>query len=264
MSASRHYIWAIHAVEQWSSRPAPVRERIKSVLSRVEARALAQAGVDPARAGRRLTGDGAVLALPGDVRQEAITTRYVDAVREGIEDHDAECEAAETIRLRLALHGGPAGPDEWTGPGVASVSQLVDAPALHRVLAAATGSALALIVSDDWYRSTVTQGYASGEGYRPVRLATGESPGHAWIRVPGRSEPPGLVPGDLPQRGGRSAADGQAAAAAGPPAWTGSTITNSGTIGGVGDFRGAHVEGDVSFGNNYYGAAGPRQNGGAR
>jgi hypothetical protein len=264
VSASRHYIWAIHAVEEWSSRPVVARERIKQVLRRVEARALAQAGIDPARASGQPTGNGAVLALPGDVRKEAIAIRYLEALREGIEDHDAECGAAETIRLRLALHAGAAGPDEWTGPGIASAARLLDAPVLHRVLAAATGSALVLIVSDDWYRATVTEGYAAAEGYRPVRLEASESAGHAWIRVPGRSEPPGLTPGDHPQRGDRSPGVGQAAPAADHPAWSGSTISNSGRIGGIGDFRGAHVEGDVSFGNNYYGADGPRRDGGAR
>jgi len=262
VSASRHYIWAIHDIEDWSSRPAVVQARIQQALRRIEARALAQAGVDPTRVGRQPTGDGAVLAVPGDIPKELITTKYVDALCEGVEEHDAECPAAETIRLRLALHAGesPAGQGEWAGPGIVAASRLVDAPVLRRVMAAATGSALVLIVSDDWYRAVIREGYASGAGYQQVWVEAKKFADFAWVRVPGRTQPPGLLPEDhrKPQPDETSAGAGRAGGTSHPAPDSGSGISNSGTYG---DFRGSTFHGGFSFGNNYYGASDPGQGG---
>ena len=266
MSASRYYIWAIHDVEDWSSRPAVVQARIQQVLRGVEARALARAEVDPARVGRQPTGDGAVLAIPGDVPKELITTKFVDALGEGIEEHDADCPAAEVIRLRLALHAGesPAGQSEWAGPGVVDASRLLDSAVLRRVLAAATGSALALIVSGDWYRAVIGEGYAPSGGYQKVWVEAKKFADFAWVRVPGQTQPPGLLPEDYPRRDGRPpGAGGEGGAPGQQPPGPGMSISNSGSIGGVADFRGATVHDGVSFGNNYYGPDGPRP-GGAR
>jgi hypothetical protein len=266
VSASRHYIWAIHDVEDWSSRPAVLQARIQQALRRIEASALGQAGVDPTRVGRQSTGDGAVLAIPGDVPKELITTKYVDALREGVEEYDAECPAAETIRLRLALHAGesPAGQGEWAGPGIVTASRLVDAPVLRRVLAAATGSALALIVSDDWYRAVIREGYASDEGYQEVWVKAKKFANSAWVRVPGRTQPPGLLAEDhrKPQRDEMSPRAGQEDLGAGDRAPNSDvSIINSGNYA---DFRRATVHGGVSFGNNYYGPSEPGQPGNPR
>jgi hypothetical protein len=264
VSASRYYIWAIHDIEDWSSRPAVIQTRIQQALRRLEARALAHVGLDPARVGRQSTGDGAVLALPGDFPKEVITTKYVDALCEGIEEYDAECGPGETIRLRLALHAGesPAGDDEWAGPGVVTASRLVDSAILRRVLAAAKGSALALVLSDEWYRAVIKEGYAPAEGYQEVWIEAKRFADWAWVRVPGRTQPPGLLPGDRrPRPGAEGPGPGAASQQA---AGAGASISNYGTIGAFGDFRGATVHGDVGFGNNYHGQHGPGQDGNPR
>ena len=268
MPVSRYYIWAIHDVEDWSGRPAVIQARIQEVLRRVEERALAQAGVDPACVGRQSTGDGAILAIPGDFPKELITTSYVDALREGVEEHDERCLATETIRLRLVLHAGesPTGQDEWAGPGVVIASRLLDAPVLRRVLAAATGSALALIVSDDWYRAVIKEGYAPAQGYQEVWVEAKKFAGCAWVRVPGRTWPPGLLPEDDPERhrGDRSSGTGDVDPAAGSLApGAGMSISHVGSTGPVTDLRYAKVEGGVAIGNNYYGPADSRNHDGS-
>jgi hypothetical protein len=264
MPVSRYYIWAIHDVEDWSSRPAVIQARIQEVLRRVEVRALAQAGVDPACVGRQSTGDGAVLAIPGDVPKELITTKYVDALCEGVEEHDEGCLAAETIRLRLVLHAGesPAGQDEWSGPGIVVASRLLDAAVLRRVLAAAIGSAVALIVSDDWYRAVIKEGYAPDQGYQEVWVKAKKFAGSAWVRVPGRTRPPGLLPEDEPDRhrGDRSPGNGDVKPAAGSQApGPGMSVSDI-------NLKRVRIKGDVAIGNNYnyYGAADPENRGGSR
>ena len=186
----------------------------------------------------------------------------MDALCEGIEEHDAECGAAETIRLRLVLHAGesPGGQDEWAGPGVVTASRLLDAAVLRRVLAAATGNPLALIVSDDWYRTVLKEGYASTRGYQEVWVEGKKFADCAWVRVPGCTRPPGLLPEDDPEphRGGRSLGAGGGSTADHRAPNSGASISSSGSIGAVGDLRGATVNGDVAFGNNYYRADGAR------
>lgn len=258
MPSSRYYIWAVHDIEDWSSRPVVIRTRIQQALRRLEAHALAQAGLDPVRAGRQSTEYRAVLALPGDFPKELITTKYVDALCEGIEEYDAECDPGETIRLRLALHVGESlAGGELAGPGVVTATRLVDAAVLRRVLATAKGSALALVVSGDWYRAVIKEGYAPAEGYRDVWIEAEQFADWAWVRVPGRTQPPGLLPEDRCLRSGPDGPGTASRSATG----AGAGISNYGTIGALGDFRGATIQGDVGFGNNYYGTASPGQDG---
>jgi hypothetical protein len=64
------------------SRFAVNAANIQHALRRIETQALKQAGIDLLRVGRQPAGDGAVLALPGDVSNQLITTRFVEALRE--------------------------------------------------------------------------------------------------------------------------------------------------------------------------------------
>lgn len=264
-----YYIWAVHGVEDWNTRPAVTQTKIGQALRQVEAQALARVGLDPARVSQRPAGDGAVLVLPGDFPKGLVTTKYVDALCEGIEEYDAESGPGETIRLRLALHAGesPAG-DEWASPGAATATRLANAAVLRRVLAAAKGSALALAVSRTWYRAVIHGGYAPAEGYQEVRIEAPQSADWAWVRVPGRTQPPGLLPEDRrPSSRPDSAGDGEASS---PATGAETSVSNYGTVGALGDFRGATIHGDVGFGNNYYGATRadqdrrPREEGGLR
>jgi hypothetical protein len=77
--------------------------------------------------------------MPGDVAKELITARFVEALREAVLEHDADCEPEESIRIRLSLHAGDAieGEGEWAGRPVIAVCRLVDSALIKRVLAAA-------------------------------------------------------------------------------------------------------------------------------
>jgi len=199
---SRYYAWAVLDVEDWSSRPAVNGARIQRALSQLVTESLASADIDPARVVRQPRGDGAILALPGDIAKEVITAEFVEALRGAVSEYDANCDPADLIRLRLALHAGEgiAGEGEWAGQPVITACRLVDSPVLKRVLAASTGYSLAVIVSADWYNAVVREGYVSADGYREVRAEVKSFADFAWIKVPGRSSPPGLLPEDDPGR----------------------------------------------------------------
>jgi hypothetical protein len=197
---SRYYVWAVLDVEGWSGRPAVNAANIQDALRRMERRALAAAGIDEARVKRQARGDGAILALPGDVAKEVITAQFVEAFREAVVEHDADCDPQEQIRIRLSLHAGDVieGDGEWAGQPVIAACRLVDSAVLRRVLAASVPSPLALIVSGDWYDAVVKEGHISGQGYREVWVKEKTFASRAWIKVPGRSSPLGLQPGDEP------------------------------------------------------------------
>ena len=203
MKRSRYYAWAALDVENWSGRPAVNEANIQNALRGLEKRALAGAGIDLARvSGRQSRGDGAILALPGDVAKELITAQFVEALRESLLEHDADCDPADSIRMRLSLHAGDVleGEGEWAGQPVIAVSRLVDSAVIKRVLAAAAPSPLALIVSGAWYDAVVREGHVSDQGYREVRFCEKTFIGSAWVKVPGRTCPPGLLHEDDPRQ----------------------------------------------------------------
>jgi hypothetical protein len=195
---SRYYAWAVLDVEDWSSRPAVSGARIQRALSQLVTQSLASADIDPARVARQPRGDGAVLALPGDIAKEVITAEFVEALREAVSEYDLNCAPADLIRLRLALHAGEglAGDGEWAGRPVITACRLVDSPVLKRVLAASIGYSLAVIVSSDWYNAVVREGYVAADGYREVWAEVKSFADFAWVKVPGCSSPPGLLPED--------------------------------------------------------------------
>lgn len=253
MPSSRYYSWAVLDVEDWSSRPAVTGSRIQEALRLIEERALRSLNLGWADVGRQPRGDGAVLALPGDIPKEAIATRFVEALREAVLDHDMSSEPEDSFRIRLALNAGEAldGDGEWAGQPVILACRLVDSSVLRRVLAASTGNPLALIVSAQWYDAVIREGYASAEGYREVFVKTKTFSGSAWVKVPGRSRPAGLLPEDDPvAQQTAPASDPAAAAAAG-----GYHTDNSGNQGLI--VQGGPVSGGVNIGNTYNGGASP-------
>jgi hypothetical protein len=255
---SRYYSIAVLDVEDWSSRPAVSAAKIQGALKRIEAQGLAGAGIDPARVGRQPRGDGAILTLPGDVAKELITAQFVEALREAVLEHDADCAPGESIRIRLSLHAGDVidGEGEWAGQPVIVASRLVDSAVIKRVLAASTASPLALIVSSDWYDAVIKEGHVSAEGYRKVWVEEKTFVGVAWVKVPGRTRPAGLLPDDDPGRH----RDGARPPYGPRPGETRAYVDNS--VNYENTVRASNIEGDVVFGNKYVDA--PPAGGGER
>jgi len=171
-------------------------------------------------------------------------------------EHDANCDPAESIRIRLSLHAGDVieGEGEWAGQPVIAACRLVNSAVIRRVLAAAAPSPLALIVSDDWYAAVVKEGYASGQGYQQVWVQEKTFGSLAWVKGPGRTSPPGLRPEDDPGR--RHQPPAPQSPAEQVPARK--YVVKHGNL--ISD---STFEGDVVFGNKY-GNSDPTSRGGAR
>ena len=226
----------------------------------MEDQALASARIDRALVKRQARGDGAILTLPADVAKELITSQFVEALREAVEAHDAECDPQESIRIRLALHAGDVieGDGEWAGQAVIAASRLVDSAVIKRVLAASVPSPLALIVSSDWYDAVVKEGHVSAQGYREVWVEEKTFASRAWVKVPGRTQPPGLRSEDDPGQHRDSPPRPPRAAGPGPAAGYPAVVNNNECM-----LNNATIQGDFVMGNKILGGD-PRSSGGGR
>lgn len=262
-TSSRYYSWAVIDIEDWSSRSASRGSRIQKAMRGIEAKALQRLGIEWKDVGRQPRGDGAVLALPGDIPKERIATEFVEAISDAVLEHDADCAPEESIRLRISLNAGDAldGDGEWAGQSLIIACRLVDTPVIRRVLKASAGYPLALIVSAQWYDAVIREGYAPGDGYREVWVTVKNYSSSAWVAVPGRRQPLGLLPEDDPDphrvqdRHVSGGTAGQETGAAAGHLAGGFATDNSGNRGVI--IQGT-VNGDIPIGNNYYGGTDPR------
>lgn len=200
MPDSRYYSWVVTDVENWSSRSAVSGARIQAALRKIEQRALESLDLEATEVGRQPRGDGSILALPGGIPKERIAIRFVEALHEAVLDHATRCDPDDSIRLRLCLNSGDVldGDGEWAGQPVILACRLVESQVIRRVLAASIGNPLALILPAQWYHAVIGEGYAPGDGYQEVWAETKTFSDFAWVRVPGRTRPAGLLPEDDP------------------------------------------------------------------
>ncbi|MFI5694832.1 hypothetical protein ACIA58_23455 [Kribbella sp. NPDC051586] len=193
---------------------------------------------------RTSRGDGAVLGFDAAVPKELITTRFVDRLLEGLREHNSS-EPESAMRLRLSMHGGDvlAGPDRWAGDAIVLACDLVDSQLLRNVLAAAREASVAVLISEDWYDAVIAAGHAPDDGYRRVTVSEPKCRTTAWVRVPERSQPPGLEATDF-------AADKQPTRLRKPHDTEHAASARSILVHGTA-FIGSHIHGDVVLGNKY-------------
>lgn len=243
---SRYYALLVVDIENWGGRPAVVQVRLQAALRGILRDAIAVSSVSAHDVRTTSRGDGAIVAIPAVVPKEVVTARLVRAIDEKVRGYDVSADAGAEMRLRVALHAGDIhdGGDEWAGEAVVTACRLVDSELLHRVLAAAGRSVLALIVSDVWYRSVVGGGWVPPAGFERVWPVVKNYDGPAWVRVPAYDDPPGLRPVD------RSVPAGAAAASSGGAA-TGDVVQGQ-RIAVRGDFvLGDKIHGDRVSGDKF-------------
>jgi hypothetical protein len=249
---SHYYVWAVLDVENWSSRPEVTGAKVQRALQDIQYQALTRAAIDPSTVQRQRAGDGGTLRIPGDVAKERVTTQFVSALLEILNEYNLNCGGGEEIRIRLALNAGDAvdGEGEWSSRALTVAHRLVNAAVVRRVLAAALGNPLVVVASGNWYDAVIKEGHAPKDGWQQIWVVEGTFADIAWVKVPGRTRPPGLGSQDDPSR---HRLDGQ-------PSTLGSqdgTSTNAGdgevdnsvTHGNRYTFR--DVLGDVVFGDKY-------------
>lgn len=186
-----------------------------------------------------VTGASAELALPGQLPLRQVAVGFIEALHDAVRRHNADCDPAAALRLRMALAAQDA--PEGVGEKARVVRDLVGAPVIRRV-AAQAGRPLAVIASADWYDSIIRPGHGPADGYQQVQVTAGDYHGLAWVSVPGQTRPHGLTPADITQaRPGKAQAQ-----AAKPP---GRNVVQGGSHGIV--IQADVINDGVHIGNRY-------------
>jgi class 3 adenylate cyclase len=133
-------------------------------------------------------GDGALVVIPPEVACKGIIDPLPERLRGLIRRHNhVSCQAAE-IQLRAAAHIGPVEHDThgFVGSDINLLFRMLEARPLRHALAG-SGAELALIVSDDVYRSLVCRcpSLISPEAFQRVRFQAKHTRARAWIYLPG-------------------------------------------------------------------------------
>ena len=133
-------------------------------------------------------GDGALIVIPPDVACKGIIDPLPERLRGLIRRHNhVSCQAAG-IQLRAAAHIGPVEHDGhgFVGTDINLLFRMLEARPLRQALAGSSAE-LALIVSDDVYRSLVCRcpSLVSPEVFQQVRFQVKHTRARAWIYRPG-------------------------------------------------------------------------------
>jgi class 3 adenylate cyclase len=145
-------------------------------------------GIPWARCFHEDRGDGVLVVVPPDLAAKGIIDPLPELLRSLIRRHNhVSCQAAG-IQLRAAVHIGPVEHDGhgFVGSDINLLCRMLEARPLKHALAG-SGAALALMVSEDVYRSLVCRrpSLISPEAFRRVRFQVKETRGRAWIYLPG-------------------------------------------------------------------------------
>ncbi|MET8574258.1 hypothetical protein [Streptomyces sp. NPDC005012] len=206
-----HWILVLD-VENFSSRRDPVQERVRAAMYRALDGACERARLPRASRTTEDRGDGALVVVTPDVSPLLLVGPLMRELNEELVQHAEQTNEEHALRLRVALHQGPTGRDEygWSGDAVNTAFRLVDAPPLREVLSAATASRMVFAVSDGLYRDVVRHAHRSVDpaSFLPFEFtAKHDQPLKGWVTAPGYPAPPGLpaagarVPSGRPRGG---------------------------------------------------------------
>jgi class 3 adenylate cyclase len=173
-----------------SHRDDEIRLYLHEELYELLQKAFDGSGIPWARCFHEDRGDGALIVVPPEIACKGIIDPLPERLRSLIRRHNhVSCQAAG-IQLRAAVHIGPVEHDGhgFVGSDINLLFRMLEARPLKRALAG-SGAELALMVSEDVYRSLVCRcpSLVSPDAFQPVRFQVKRTRGRAWIYLPGIS-----------------------------------------------------------------------------
>jgi class 3 adenylate cyclase len=165
-----------------------IRLYLHAELYEVLEKAFDGSGIPWARCFHEDRGDGALIVVPPGVACKGIIDPLPERLRALIRRHNhVSCQAAR-IQLRAAAHIGPVEHDGhgFVGSDINLLFRMLESRPLKRTLDD-PGADLALIVSDDVYRSLVCRfpSLVSPDAFWRVRFQVKHTRAGAWIYLPG-------------------------------------------------------------------------------
>jgi class 3 adenylate cyclase len=185
-------------IEQSTSRPDPVKAELRRTVYEMSDQALRSAGIHRRHRDRFADRGDGLLALIRPVDQASkpvLLSRAVPALSQLLSDYNTSLSRADRphhqLRVRVVVHAGEVHYDRngCFGEALDIAFRLLDAPSVKKALRAAADS-LALVISDDIYRTIVRHSYEGidPQTFRPlvrVRVADHRYPG--WVYTPGKA-----------------------------------------------------------------------------
>ncbi|WP_217553193.1 hypothetical protein [Streptomyces sp. GbtcB6] len=204
---------------------AVTQGEFQEAITRLLHEAAEAARLDRSRWMTQEGGDSLFVVLPEGASEPTLVDAFMRILDFGLRTFNRNREPHARLRLRAAVHFGPASPgaNGFIGPAPVELGRILDSAVLRAALARAPGACLAVGVSEPVFRDVVKEeAYTSvrADEFRHVRVKEKEYEGSAWIWVPGadvrrldlgpEADPnPGKAePGDAPP-GGRRGGDGE-------------------------------------------------------
>lgn len=169
------------------------QSEIQHDLPRLLDRAARGAGLDRAQWQIQRKGDEQLAVRPLDGTEPRLVDDYVRHLVAGLRAYNAQRVPEARMRLRAVIHQGlvELADNGFAGTAVVATARLLNARALYDALAAHPEADLALLLSDDVFRSTVAGGHTTlttGD-FTPVTVQVKEYEATAWLRVPAPGTP---------------------------------------------------------------------------
>jgi hypothetical protein len=208
----RRLLLLVDAKGYGASSPVRQREFQAAIPRQVEAAAQA-AGLRFADWETQAQGDAVFAVLPEGASEPALVDTFTRALEAGLRNFNESRVAEAWLRVRVAIHYGPASSGDlgFVGPGPVELARLGASEALHLALEQSPEAHLAVGVTAPIYGDVIRPGYTTlrpGQ-FRQIEVAEKEYRGAAWIWVPNASSPPD--PGGQPQRAALPAGEPRAA-----------------------------------------------------
>lgn len=174
-------------VDGFGRADASLQSRWRHAVHQVLGEAASQVGLDSSCWQRQRAGDGELAILPIGTSWRAVFEQLIGAVDRQLHDYNRYATDDARLRLRVAVHEGTVAgtSDGFAGQAAATVTRLVDAPPLQRVLDEHPKASMAVAVSDPVFHE-VTAG-RSPERDRYIRITVPQSKEpteDAWMFVP--------------------------------------------------------------------------------
>ncbi|MCF3143538.1 hypothetical protein [Streptomyces platensis] len=165
------------------------QSEIQHDLPRILSRAARGTGLDRSRWHIQPKGDEELAVHPMDGTEPRLVDDFVRHLASELREYNGLRVPTARMRLRAAVHHGPVelADNGFAGTTVVTTARLLSSRHLYDALAANTDADLALLLSDDVYRSTVAGGHTtlSAADFRSVTVREKEYEAAAWLQVPG-------------------------------------------------------------------------------
>ncbi|MFI2617508.1 hypothetical protein [Streptomyces sp. NPDC018584] len=169
------------------------QSEIQHDLPRLLDRAARRAGLDRSQWQIQPKGDEQLAVRPVDGKEPRLVDDYVRHLVAELRDHNAQRVPEARMRLRAVIHQGlvELADNGFAGRAVVATARLLNSRPLYDALAAHPEADLALLLSDDVFRSTVAGGHTtlSTGDFSRVAVQVKEFDATAWLCVPALGVP---------------------------------------------------------------------------